>query len=469
MTNARSLLATIVLPFATLLHAQGYAPPDPSGLQGIIIERYYVADANDAADTDGGEGLEEGATTYRVFIDLKPGYKLLTVGGFTDHPIQFSTSTTFFNNDDRGEAWGRDIGANHLNKNTVAIDSWLTIGAASSAHWAVPKAGDADGSVVGGANNDGGSVGTGLLANTASAMGIPLTTADGLLQGVQAPGAVSYVGIMPDLFDSGGSNSYESDDMAWAILGGVEGPDEHNRILIGQFTTAGEFSFCMNVAVKIPEDLVCNDPNCHTFLRFYPELFASDTANAGYVAQNQFAFPALCFNSSDTPLDCENVPGGPAQPGTPCDDGNEETTNDTYAADCSCAGEDCLGIPGGDALPGTPCDDGDPNTVDDTWQSGCLCAGSVGIDELREGLHTLALTPNPADQSVRVVLDGQFHGDVTWSVLDPAGRTLIDRSVGPVPTDWSGNIDTSTLASGMYTLVVRSQGAHLAARFVVRH
>jgi hypothetical protein len=42
----------------------------------------------------------------------------------------------------------------------------------------------------------------------------------------------------------------------------------------------------------------------------------------------------------------------------------------------SCGMEDCLGVVGGTALPGTPCNDGDPCTVNDTWTQGCVCMGT---------------------------------------------------------------------------------------------
>jgi len=37
---------------------------------------------------------------------------------------------------------------------------------------------------------------------------------------------------------------------------------------------------------------------------------------------------------------------------------------------------DCLGEPGGAALPGTACDDNDPGTSNDTWGADCVCAGT---------------------------------------------------------------------------------------------
>ena len=39
-------------------------------------------------------------------------------------------------------------------------------------------------------------------------------------------------------------------------------------------------------------------------------------------------------------------------------------------------GMDCLGVPGGPALPGTPCDDNDPATTNDTWTAECVCVGT---------------------------------------------------------------------------------------------
>ena len=129
MTRTLALLAFAAISGPVLAQ---YAPPDPSGFQRLIVEPYYVSDANDAADTDGGESVPAGSRTFRVFVDLKPGYRLLTVGGFPNHPFTMSTSTSLFNNDDRGAAWAEDINDIHLNKNTVAIDSWLSMGATAS-------------------------------------------------------------------------------------------------------------------------------------------------------------------------------------------------------------------------------------------------------------------------------------------------------------------------------------------------
>jgi hypothetical protein len=61
------------------------------------------------------------------------------------------------------------------------------------------------------------------------------------------------------------------------------------------------------------------------------------------------------------------IANGTALPGTPCDDGNANTGNDTWTSNCQCVGQvvDCAGVPGGSAV------------IDDCG----LCAGgSTGIE-----------------------------------------------------------------------------------------
>jgi len=114
--------------------------------------------------------------------------------------LQLQTSTVFFNNEDRGEETGDAIGAGNLVDNTVAVDSWVTIGAASDSHWGILKSEDEDGSIIAGANNDGGSesVTDGLLINNNELMNELLTQADGLLEG--AVPTVTAVGLDLSVF-----------------------------------------------------------------------------------------------------------------------------------------------------------------------------------------------------------------------------------------------------------------------------
>jgi hypothetical protein len=117
-------------------------------------------------------------------------------------------------------------------------------------------------------------------------------------------------------------------------------------------------------------------------------------------------------------LDCQGIPGGSALPGTPCDDGDPTTGNDTWTSECECAGVpvDCAGEPGGSALPGTPCDDGNPNTGDDTWSSDCECVGlpldcaGVPGGDAQEDLCGQCLAGGPSNPQWNACVD--CHGDV---------------------------------------------------------
>ena len=461
MTRASALLSVVLLGAVTSVQAQ-YVPPDPGGLEGIIVEKYYVTDANDAADTDGGPNgtVPVGSTTYRVFVDMLDGYKLLTVAGYVDHDLTFNTTTTFFYNEDRGEAWADDLNDVHVGSNTVAIDSWLTMGAATDDHWGVLKSEDTDGSIVGGANNDGGSEGVagGLLVNATPEMGIPLTEADGLHFTPEGPPAVVSIGTAPTIFNELGGSTFTAQEFGWTILGGVESPLPGNKILIGQFTTDGTFSFCLNIWLKIPTELVCGSLDCHQNLEFYGNLLESDTAGTNISGDARFTHPTLCYNSSEATVDCLGNPGGPAQIGTACDDGNADTTNDRYAPSCECLGDDCEGVLGGPALPGTPCDDNDPDTTDDTWATGCNCVGSTGIEGYDASNITLTIHPNPTSDLVWLGLSDLSGQSITYALKDAQGRSILVMDLGRMSGRWSGNVDLSDLSAGIYFLEIVVDG-----------
>ena len=80
--------------------------------------------------------------------------------------------------------------------------------------------------------------------------------------------------------------------------------------------------------------------------------------------------------------------------GDSCDDGDETTANDTVQDDCSCSGEAVSGCTYSVAcnynpeatvfddscyFVGDPCDDGYNDTVNDTYDSNCECVGESGI------------------------------------------------------------------------------------------
>jgi hypothetical protein len=221
------------------------------GLENIIVETYYVSDANDATDTDGGS-LPANSVTYRVFVDMAPGYELQAVYGNTNHEMRIETTTFFFNNADRGEITGDIIPANRLDENTVALDSWVGMSGASDNHLGVLKTADTNGSIIGGANNDGGSAGipAGLLSNNDPIAGQPLTVADGMITGFVP--SITAIGIDLSMFaDINSSVPFSSNGGAWSVLEGVQGPTSENIVLIAQITTNGELEFHLNIQLGI--------------------------------------------------------------------------------------------------------------------------------------------------------------------------------------------------------------------------
>ena len=223
-----------------------------NGLENIIVEKYYISDANDAnADAIGG-ALPVGSVTYRIYVDMLPGYNFQAAYGVDGHELRMSTTTLFFNNMDFGNTtptFSKSQAAN----NTVMLDSWLSVGAACDGNFGVLKTED-NGLLTNINDCSGcGPVSQVLLASDPEA-GIPLTVQDGFLAG--APASVTLIGFGTDInvfgFESVG-NLFSSVNGSLAALGGSQGPDAaSNKVLIAQITTDGVFSFKLNIQIGTP-------------------------------------------------------------------------------------------------------------------------------------------------------------------------------------------------------------------------
>ena len=158
--------------------------------------------------------------------------------------------------------------------------------------------------------------------------------------------------------------------------------------------------------------------------------------------------------------DCDDTDASiPAAPGTTCDDGDVDTTNDVILADgCTCAGTPPGGNPcdnfGGDAdgdgvcalddcddtdanlpaAPGTTCDDGDANTSNDQIQAdGCTCAGTPA------GPDCANITITPGDGFITV--SGLSGAPIsTLQVFDPVWTEVFNCA---------GNCNDTELISGL--------------------
>ncbi|HOS47110.1 MAG TPA: T9SS type A sorting domain-containing protein [Bacteroidia bacterium] len=233
-----------------------------NGLENVIVEKYYVSDANDSnADTDGGI-LPVGSVTYRIYADMLQGYKFQAAYGVPDHELRIETTTLFWNNEDRG-ATSPTFTKVQAAKNTVMLDSWLSVGAACNGQYGIMKIyDDGNANVI---NNYSPMV----LQNNDPAAGIPLTTQDGFIAGTPEP--VTAVGISNEItvFDNqnDGTNGpvFSTYNGSWASLNGSFGPDTiDNKVLIAQITTDGVLSFKLNIQIGTPtggvENYVADNP-----------------------------------------------------------------------------------------------------------------------------------------------------------------------------------------------------------------
>jgi hypothetical protein len=150
--------------------------------------------------------------------------------------------------------------------------------------------------------------------------------------------------------------------------------------------------------------------------------------------------------------------------GQPCDDGDPMTDLDLVNLDCMCVGQivNVLGCMNPDAcnydpnatidsggcfFVGDSCDDGDANTSNDAYNANCECEGTTSVAELET---VFSVFPNPASNEVFVTVNGSAPESVT--VFDASGRLLFS-------VQRTTRVDISALAAGVYTLEIQHASA----------
>ena len=216
-----------------------------SGLENIIVEKYYVSDDNDTLSNKISGNLPIGSTTYRIYVDLKPGYRFQAAYGNPEHTLKIETTTSFFNNTEHGSTIPNVIPQRSLNKNTVMLDSWLSVGAAGEDLFGIMKELDDTLETVSHQGK--------FLQNKRNGS---LSLKDGFIKGSQMPRPTFFaIDEQVEIFGNNKSgSSFVLTNGAWACLGGSKGADSltNNRVLIAQITTDGELSFELNIQVATP-------------------------------------------------------------------------------------------------------------------------------------------------------------------------------------------------------------------------
>ena len=191
---------------------------------------------------------------------------LKKIYGDINHPFKITSTDVFFNNLSSGQTLAKELFKARYLENTVALDSWLTLGQVAKkqgakSYFGVLKNNDDDGSFVGGINNDGGSslISTGILINSDPSCGLPLTTADGIDTMTNTPGNWLFSGVLD--FATGNDSTifgslipkkeFISTDFVLSNSGVLGVAADSNQIIVAQLTTLGDLSFELNVEVEV--------------------------------------------------------------------------------------------------------------------------------------------------------------------------------------------------------------------------
>lgn len=240
----------------SLYFTTGFAQP---GLQGIWIEPYYVTSKADRQAFNSSGPLEEGAVTYRIYVDLEPGYRFQAAYGSPEHPLEISSSRFFFNHNHSGNVQPDLIPERDLACNITMLDSWLSVGAATENHLGIPRKYDFLAQDANLRFQDG------FLANTiresesdTGPLTTRLTDCDGLARYAVLPTTTLY-NLDSAAYALGSvtrCKRFVLDNGAWACMGkGSVGADSTsgNHVLIAQLTTAGSLNYRLNVMIGTPE------------------------------------------------------------------------------------------------------------------------------------------------------------------------------------------------------------------------
>ncbi len=210
------------------------------GLEDVIVEEYYVTNGTEV------DGIPAGLTTYRVYVDMAPGYEAQIIFGFTTpetiddnlgNVIEFATTTEFYNSQ-FGNTFGEGINpALFPVFQSSALDTYVTMGAAATGQIGVLKSEDTNGSLLSSFTN-------------VPSDGIAPSVQDGMMPG--SPVTTGTLGLDTSPLSFNGSGNLFSYDGNWYNLDGASNPENENKVLIGQFTTDGEFSFQFSIQILLP-------------------------------------------------------------------------------------------------------------------------------------------------------------------------------------------------------------------------
>ncbi len=403
------------------------------------METYYISDNFDSTDVTGGK-VDAGSTTYRIYVDLKPGSVLTKIYGDANHRAKIASTTPFYNHSTEGQTFAKDFIKARYEESTVALDTWLTLGQTTKKQGAITnfgilKAQDTNGSFIGGTNNDGGSavITGGLLVNNVPAMHIPLTTADGMDTMVNVPTTWIDNGIRD--FVSGNDSTifgslvtgteFISNNFSLQNTGVTGVVPDSNQILIAQLTTKGQLSFELNLEVQVMVDSV---PTIIKYVANDSILLAGEEMNAF------LTYPFIC--GCTDPNYMEFSPAfacyAPGTCITPIVYGCMDTMACNYDPTVN------FSIPGLCCYPGF-CADRDITVV---------CPSINGSQ------FEFEIYPNPTNDDLYLNVKAGDNQEMKYTVYNSFGVVVFEKDLGSINLIENEKIDLSNCDSGLYHIKV---------------
>jgi hypothetical protein len=422
-------------------------------IDSVIIEKYYIADTFDATDTTQGRTVDSGSVTYRIYLDLKAGSKLLAVYGDQHHPIQIKSTAPFYNNPLQP---GSNFGY-LLNKNlfpsvpTLALDSWLTIGYAAKNQSGILKTQDTDGNYFAGALNSGGSSSIlgGILANADPSAGVPLTTSDGMMTNNTIlstwldNGFKDGSGIDTTVFGpvTIGNEFYSYNSFLQQSNGVMGGSPDSTIVLVAQLTTTGTISFKLNVVIEQ------FDGTTSTIVKY---VSSSDSLQPDEVVSPLLVYPQEC--GCTDPDYFEFNPIYSCNIADSCKTLIRFGCTDTVA--CNYDADANFNIPELCCYPGL-CQDRD------------LAQVCPELSNLRSG-YVSSIYPVPAKDQLHVVIHPGNGIFLNYTIRDVMGKVVMKHSTGSVTGSmYTDLLDVTSLNPGLYFLHVETGSEISILKFII--
>ncbi len=219
------------------------------GLEGIILEKYYISTKEDNSKPELSGHLAPGSITYRIYVDLKPGYTFQAAYGAPNHELYIKSTNLFYNHVEYGAEYPNRIPLRTYSRNSSRLDSWLSVGGAGENQIGVMKSEDDTLNVF--------KTSDAYLKNHSKKMGISLEVVDGMKEqyNLTFPTFYQMDSTIKGLGTITNTNTISTNNGAWASMGkGSQGADSlSNKVLIAQLTTDGKLSYQLNLLIGTPD------------------------------------------------------------------------------------------------------------------------------------------------------------------------------------------------------------------------